>query len=139
VIEINGWIFVQMANFFILLFILNRILYKPILENIEKRKQTISGHLGEVQSMEQKHKELLMKIDNDMAEARIRARKTFEDLRNVGLTRQKALILEGEEAVHEMNERMLTQLHIETLKAKIVIKDMTKVFGDEIVKKMIRP
>ncbi|HLC15749.1 MAG TPA: ATP synthase F0 subunit B [Thermodesulfovibrionia bacterium] len=138
-IEIDGWIFVQMVNFFILLFILNRILYKPVLENIEKRKQTISGHLAEAQAMEQTRKELLTQVDRDMAEAKIRARKLFEDLRNVGLTRQKALIFEGEQAVHEMNEHMLTQLHEETQKAKEVIKDMTKVFGDEIVNKMISP
>lgn len=136
-IEINEWIVVQMINFFILLFILNRILYKPILQNIEKRQKMIQGYLAEVEVMEQKRKELLIQIDNDIAGARTKARKKFEELRNVGLTRQKALIFEGEQAVHEMNELMLKELHKETDKAKASLREKVKVFGDEIVKKMI--
>ena len=138
-IEINEWLFVQMINFFILLFVLNRILYKPVLQNIEKRQDTIRGYLSEVENMEQKRNELLGQIDKDIAEARIKARKKFEELRNIGLTRQKALIHEGEQAVQEMNELMFKELHKEKDKAKASIKDMIQIFGDEIVKKMISP
>lgn len=138
-IEINEWLFVQMINFFILLFVLNRILYKPVLQNIEKRQDTIRGYLSEVENMEQKRNELLGQIDKDIAEARIKARKKFEELRNIGLTRQKALIHEGEQTVQEMNERMFKELHKEKDKAKASIMDMIQIFGNEIVKKMISP
>ena len=138
-IEINEWLFVQMINFFILLFVLNRILYKPVLQNIEKRQDTIRGYLSEVENMEQKRNELLGQIDKDIAEARIKARKKFEELRNIGLTRQKALIHEGEQAVQEMNELMFKELHKEKDKAKASIMDMIQIFGNEIVKKMISP
>ena len=138
-IEINEWLFVQMINFFILLFVLNRILYKPVLQNIEKRQDTIRGYLTEVENMEQKRNELLGQIDKDIAEARIKARKKFEELRNIGLTRQKALIHEGEQTVQEMNERMFKELHKEKDKAKASIMDMIQIFGNEIVKKMISP
>ena len=138
-IEINEWLFVQMINFFILIFVLNRILYKPVLQNIEKRQDTIRGYLSEVENMEQKRNELLGQIDKDIAEARIKARKKFEELRNIGLTRQKALIHEGEQAVQEMNELMFKELHKEKDKAKASIMDMIQIFGNEIVKKMISP
>ena len=138
-IEINEWLFVQMINFFILLFVLNRILYKPVLQNIEKRQDTIRGYFSEVEEMEQKRNELLVQIDKDIAEARIKARKKFEELRNIGLTRQKALIHEGEQTVQEMNERMFKELHKEKDKAKASIMDMIQIFGNEIVKKMISP
>ena len=89
--------------------------------------------------MEQKRNELLGQIDKDIAEARIKARKKFEELRNIGLTRQKALIHEGEQTVQEMNERMFKELHKEKDKAKASIMDMIQIFGNEIVKKMISP
>ena len=44
-LEINGWFFAQLANFLLLLIILNAILYKPILRIFKERESSTSGFL----------------------------------------------------------------------------------------------
>lgn len=136
-LELNEWFFVQLINFFLLLFLLNKILYKPLLKNFDKRKSTINSYLKEVEEMEKRQKDLLLQIEEELKKARNKARETYESLRNEGITRQKAHIWEGEQAVQEMNEKILIELNKEVNKASALIKSKVKTFGDEIVKKII--
>jgi F-type H+-transporting ATPase subunit b len=66
VINLNFTLFVQLANFLILLFVLNELLYKPILAKIREREETIRADREKVESLwkrvrdqEERHKEEL--------------------------------------------------------------------------------
>ena len=58
-IEINFTLGILIANFLLLMFILNRKLFKPMLERLEKRDETIKGSLKSAQEMENKSKKKL--------------------------------------------------------------------------------
>ncbi len=51
-IEINWTILIQMVNFIVLIFVLNKILYKPILKILEERDERISGGQQKVKELE---------------------------------------------------------------------------------------
>ena len=55
-IELNWTFFVQVLNFFVLMFILNKILYKPILKVLDDRDERIVGG-------QEKAKELISESD----------------------------------------------------------------------------
>ncbi len=54
VISLNHIIFIQMIGFLTLLFILNFILYKPILKVIRQRKETVDGLIKEANDKKSK-------------------------------------------------------------------------------------
>ena len=135
-LELNGWFFVQLVNFFLLLFILNKILYKPILKVINERKETINSLYDEIRQMEEKQREMLEEINSDIAQAQNKARAIFNSLRNTGLTRQKALVFEAEQTIIEMNEQMVKDIRSEVEKAHLKLHFQIELFSHEIIKKI---
>ncbi|MFC1834541.1 ATP synthase F0 subunit B [Thermodesulfobacteriota bacterium] len=74
-IQLNFTLFIQLINFLILLFILNAILYKPILAKIRERENRIAKdreeakQLGEqIEAGEKKHQEELAKVRQTAAQ-----------------------------------------------------------------------
>jgi F-type H+-transporting ATPase subunit b len=130
------WFFVQIGNFFLLLFILNKILYKPLLNLIDERKKTIKTLYDEVRQMEDRQRELAAQITNELALAHQKGRIIFNSLRDTGLTRQKALVFEAEQAVIEMNEQMLKDIKHEIDEARSRLRSQIEPFSREIIKKI---
>lgn len=66
-------ILLQMLNFGILLFVLNKFLYKPILTMLEKRKKQIAESQKKVQDIDLEHQKAQKKRDEVLKDARSEA------------------------------------------------------------------
>lgn len=135
-LELNGWFFVQLGNFFLLLLILNKILYKPILNIINQRKETLKALYDEIHQMEERQREMLDEINSDIAQAQQKARGIFNSLRDTGVTHQKALVFEAEQTIIEMNEQMVKDIKSEVKKAHLKLHFQIELFSHEIIKKI---
>lgn len=69
----------QVVNFFILLFILKKFLYKPILKVLEKRKETIAQSLKQAQEIELKLAKTEEEREKVLAKAADEARKIVDE------------------------------------------------------------
>ncbi len=85
-VDLNSSIFVQMIGFLILLFILDIILYKPILHNIAKRKKIIDDlhkDSGSIYTLiKDREREYASKLSEAEASAKASYNKTMEDALN---------------------------------------------------------
>jgi len=86
-ISLDYTLWIQIVNFLFLIFILNVLLYKPILGIIEKRKENIEGS-------EQEIKELNLTIEQKEARYEEKLRLAKSD----ALDKKKAIVQEGAEA-----------------------------------------
>lgn len=68
----------QLVNFLIILFVLSKLLYKPILGMLEKRKKEIAQGLALTEKMREEEEKLKSKEDKLMIEARREARNIVE-------------------------------------------------------------
>lgn len=69
----------QVVNFLVLLFILKRFLYKPILKMLEQRKQTIAQSLKDAEEIKQKLAETERDRELALEKAAIEAKKMLEE------------------------------------------------------------
>jgi len=69
----------QLVNFGIILFVLSKLLFKPIMEMLEKRKKTIAEGIALTQSLKEEEEKLLQKREKLLAEARTDAREIIEE------------------------------------------------------------
>ena len=53
-LEFNQWFFVLLANFLVLLFVLNHILFQPLAKIMRERESATIGALDEAKSMTRK-------------------------------------------------------------------------------------
>jgi F-type H+-transporting ATPase subunit b len=79
-IEINLTIVIQVLQFLILIFILNRLLFKPISQVMTERKEKISAWEERTQKLQESAREKLETYENQLREERAQAQERQEQL-----------------------------------------------------------
>ena len=72
--EINATILVSAISFIVFIFIMNKILYKPVLEIMEKRQNYIESNKKEADEHHKKAQDLLADKDAKIADAQRKSR-----------------------------------------------------------------
>lgn len=126
----------QVVNFFVLLILLKKFLYKPILQVLEKRKETIAQSLKNAQEIEAK----LLKTEEDrekkLTQAANEAKETIDEatkaaagiIAEAHLRAQnniEEMIAKGQEAIVLEREKMQSELKGEV--SELVGKSVAKV------------
>jgi F-type H+-transporting ATPase subunit b len=91
-IEINASLFYQMANFLVLMFLLNLVLYRPLRRIVRERKEKMDG----LSAAAQADQEALTRAETSLAQGRREAQQAGmarkNDLRGQALDREKDLL-----------------------------------------------
>jgi F-type H+-transporting ATPase subunit b len=136
-LEINGWFFAQLANFLLLLVVLNAILYKPILRIFEERKSSTTGFLQDAKAMDQEMDGLMAQIDARLSDARSNAKSIFEGLSEEGKIAQKQAVGSAQNESVEINKKAKADIEAATDKARASLKGDIESFSKEIVAKLV--
>ncbi|MGE5173800.1 MAG: ATP synthase F0 subunit B [Betaproteobacteria bacterium] len=91
-IDINSSLFIQLANFIVLLIILNFILFKPIRQIMQEREQGISSAFGDAKNAQERMQNLLDQYNVSLAEAKQKAAATYNTIYQQGLDAQRDMI-----------------------------------------------
>jgi F-type H+-transporting ATPase subunit b len=137
-LELNNEFFIQLINFLILLFLLNYILFKPLLSLFKERDSRINGFLQGSKVMDKERDELLGQIQEKLSKARGQAKDIFEELRTKGVQSQKQSLDSVKKDAEKMAEKARTDLEIVTKKTKEALKGDIEAFSKKIIEKMIK-
>jgi F-type H+-transporting ATPase subunit b len=107
-------LFIQIANFLLLLLLLNAILYRPIRRILRKRREEMETFQNLIQGFESKFTGYTKKIQEGTAEARKEGLKEKEHLKKNGMEEEKQMLREASsrasgkmgEARKEMEEKV---------------------------------
>ena len=132
------WFIVLLVNFLVLVFVLNAILFKPLLRIFQEREESVKGSLDTAKEMDRKKEEGLERMNKELSEARQKAKDVFEKLRDDGLNKQKALLSDAEGQASAMLQRAREELKAEAEKARVSLKADAEKFSDEIVRKLVK-
>ena len=132
------WFAVLLVNFLVLLYLLNIILFKPLLAIFRERHDIVKGSLDAAREMDRKKEEGIEKMNKELSDARHKAKDVFEKLRDDGLNRQKALLTDAEKQATAMLQRAREELKTEAEKARGLLRADADKFSDEIVRKLVK-
>lgn len=136
-LEFN-WTFIAMAiNFLVLLFILNAILFKPLLKIVKEREDTVKGNLDAAKKMANKREEGITRMNRELAEARTKAKEIFEALKAEGLGKQREVHSAAEAEATAILEKARAEIKAEAEKARQALRADVDKFSDEIVRKLV--
>jgi F-type H+-transporting ATPase subunit b len=85
-------LFIQIANFLILMFLLNRVLYRPVRRILGKRKEEMNAFQSLIEDFQKRAAGHAKKIEQDTAEARKEGLKDKEALKSQGLDEEKQML-----------------------------------------------
>ena len=131
------WLLVLTANFLGLMYILNIILFRPLLKVFHEREATIKGSLDAAKEMSSRREEGIERMNKEISEARSKAKEAFEGSRNDGLAVQKSLLSDAETVAAGMLQKAREELRSEGERARQSLKADIEKFSDEIVRKLV--
>jgi F-type H+-transporting ATPase subunit b len=137
-LELNKWFFVLAINFIVLLFILNAILFKPLLKIFKEREDTVRGNLDAAKDMSTKREEGIAKMNRELAEARTKAKEIFESLKGEGASKQREVLSATEAEAVATLEKARAEIKAEAEKARQALRADVDKFSDEIVRKLVK-
>lgn len=136
-LEINQTLLFQMIGFVALLFILNRLLYKPLLQILKDREERIEGTLKAASEAEKSVEDGLASYEKKLKEATIKGTETRNKLRAEALEKEKETI----DAAREAAGRELGRMQIEITKSKAsalsTLKEETSAISKSIAEKIL--
>lgn len=87
----------QVVNFLIILVLLNKLLYKPILTMLEKRKKAIADGVAMTENMKQEEEKMQEKHEKVLSKAREEALSIIEDAKKQAKEVEKELVRKAHE------------------------------------------
>jgi F-type H+-transporting ATPase subunit b len=140
-VEINLTIVVQVIQFLILVFILNRLLFKPIGQVLAERQQKITSWEEKTQNLQETARLNLEKYENQLIEERLKARESQEQLtkelkekedENIKAVSEKAalIVAQTQQALEQERERLRVELRQQAKELSQILAE--KVLGREL-------
>ena len=136
-ISINDTLFLQVIHFLILVFILNRIMLRPILKVIDERTEKKENSKVEIKELEVKTNELREEFLDRETKARKNASEDRANVRAEGLTRAEEFLDESRKDVTAIRVKASEDVTREVNSAQLLLNDQAASLVDEIMEKLI--
>jgi F-type H+-transporting ATPase subunit b len=137
-LDFNISFLVMAINFFVLLILMNSILFKPLLGILKERETKVKGDLDAAKEMNNRREESIAGLNRELSETRSKARETFEALRAEGLQRQKEVLTSAEAEASAILDKARSDIRAEVEKARTALRAEIDKFSDEIVRKLVK-
>lgn len=95
----------EVVNFFVLLILLKKYLYKPITEMLDKRSEKIKNEISLAENSNKEAIKLKKKYEAELEKARERAQGIIEEAERRGKERAREIISEAKEEALRIQER----------------------------------
>lgn len=132
------WLLLLTVNFLGLIYILNILLFKPLLKVFKERSDTVTSSLDAAKEMNDRKETGIARMQQELAEARTRAKEVFETMRSEGGQQQKEALSGAEAKAGEMLQTAREDLRKEVEKARLALRADVEKFSDEIVRKLVK-
>ena len=136
-ISVSPFLFVQMANFILLIFILNAILYKPIRKSLIERKKKIQGAEEAIEGAKRSADEAGQTFKTKMGDAKMKGHQEKEALKQAGQEEEKRLVAEINQKAQAELEAVRAQIAKDAESARGKLKGEMKGFSAAIAEKIL--
>ncbi|MCX5857315.1 MAG: ATP synthase F0 subunit B [Deltaproteobacteria bacterium] len=136
-VTLDYTILVQMANFILLIFILNVLLYKPILSIIGKRKSQMEESDSEVKRLSQTVEQKLAEYENKVRLAKLEAMEQRNAIVKEGTDRAKGIIDAVRNEIPAMMEQFNAKMGKEVDAARAILRSQSQKISLDIAEKVL--
>lgn len=136
-IDLDITLLYQIGGFFVLYFILNAVLYKPVLKILDERDKNIRGTKQEAEILEAELQKRLMDYEKSLNEAKARAQEERLRIRQEGLDKEREIIENARKDAHDSLLQAKTKLEDDIKSTLIRLKDESKVISKGIAERIL--
>lgn len=136
-ISINATLFVQVIHFLLLTFILNRLLFQPIMKLIDERTGHIARTKEEIKQIEVKIEDLKQEFVSRQNDARKDAARQRSEIRGEGIVAAEEFLTVSRKEVSSIKTKATEEVVAEVNKTQPQLEDQAATLTDVITEKII--
>ena len=133
----DSTLFIQMAIFLALIFVLNFLLYKPILSIIDKRKKQLEEAENEIALFNESVEKRVAEYEEKLKQAKIKASELKKEIIQEGANQAKGIIDVVRNEIPVIAREFQQKMDKEVEKAKLILDSHSKSLSLEIAQKIL--
>ncbi|MCX5854525.1 MAG: ATP synthase F0 subunit B [Deltaproteobacteria bacterium] len=136
-VSLDSTILIQMINFLLLIFILNLLLYKPILGIMDKRKKQFQDTEDEIRGINLTIEERMAAYEEKVRLAKMDALNKKNDILKEGSDQAKSIIDAARGEIPGMMEQFNEEINKEVIEARRILADQSRKMSLDIAEKLL--
>ena len=136
-ISIDYTLLIQMVNFVVLMFILNLLLYKPVLGIIDKRKKNLQDMEEEIKRLNQSVDERMAAYEEKLRLAKVQALEKKQEIMTEVAEQAKSFIEAAKGDIPGMMEKFHADMNREVDEARRILTNQSRKISIEIAEKLL--
>jgi len=136
-VDINSTLFIQIINFLALIFILNQLLYKPILQIMDRRKGIFDSTEAEIKRLQDTIDQKMAEYETKIAQAKGEAMAQRGDIQKEGAEKGKEILDGARVEIQKMMDDFQIRLTQEVDGARTVLRSQSERISKEIAEKVL--
>ncbi len=121
-LELGPTLFLQIANFAILMFLLSKIIWKPLMQALDGRQKHIATQIKEAEAINEEAKTVKARYEAQMAEARTEAQQMVREATTYAEQLREKLVTEAKEEANRIVRQAERDATLEHEKAMAEVK-----------------
>ena len=136
-LNIDGTLFLQIANFLVLLFILNLILFRPIRKILSQREEEMNSRQKTIDDFQDQAEKNEKGIEEGIVQARKEGYAEKETLKSQGLEEEKEILQEAGAGVEQKLSAAKKEIETKIAVAREALDGQIASFSDELAQKIL--
>ncbi|KJU82928.1 ATPase, F0 complex, subunit B/B', bacterial and chloroplast [Candidatus Magnetobacterium bavaricum] len=136
-VEFSGWFFVLLANFLVLLVVLDELLYKPVINMLIERDRVKLNSLREAMDLLAKKDAAFESLKRDLADAHEQAKKEYMKLKEEGVLKRKEIVEKAQEEAIKKFSGAVKEIASEVDKVRSSLKTEIDSYADAIIERLV--
>ena len=128
---------IQMGLFLILMFVLNLLLYKPILSIIERRKKQLEESENEIKLFNESVEKRVAEYEEKLRQAKIKGSELKKEIIQEGVNQAKNIVDVVRNEIPVLTRDFQQKMDKEVEKAKLILDSHSKELSLEIARKVL--
>jgi F-type H+-transporting ATPase subunit b len=136
-IDLDATVFVMLGLFFVAMWVLSRLLWKPYLKVREERVTRVDGYRNDAGRLEAEAAARLRRVEAELAEARRRGSSDRNSARTEAQVREQKIVAEAQAAAQAALAQARTKLDAAYAAERAKLQARAAVLGAEITEKVL--
>lgn len=136
-VDIDYTLFIQLVLFLLLIWILNQVLYKPLLRIMERRKEILDKAQEEVRNVQETIDRRVAEYEEKIRAAKMQAMGQKGDLAKEGAEAAKAITDKAKAEIAAMMGEFQARLEKELASAREILRNQSVRISSEIAEKVL--
>jgi F-type H+-transporting ATPase subunit b len=137
VIKLDWTLFLQFANFMILMVVLNALLFKPLRAALQARREAIESSKTKVHDIDEQVQAQIARYEAQLQDARLQGAQERATLRKAGQEEEARILGAANQTAAEKLQTIKEQIQEEAGTARQALRDETEDLAREIAGKVL--